>query len=146
MHLGMTVRKRHASRVPVQAARQFRQHCRVAKRQFRQDIAPGQHRARIIGPVRPDTAAVRNRDVGPRRIADRKEMARILGWSESKLDRRTSEKAIPSILDGGRRSYVIGEVIAALKAQTAEEEVAAARRQAAKQAAKEQNRKGAADA
>ncbi|KAA1261147.1 hypothetical protein LF1_36910 [Rubripirellula obstinata] len=73
-------------------------------------------------------------------------MAEILGWSLAKLDRRTKEKAIPSMLDGDRRLYEIDAVIDAIKAGTAEAEAVAAERQAAKQAAKNANKEGAADA
>ncbi len=79
----------------------------------------------------------------PKLIANRGEMAEILGWSIAKLDRRTRENAIPSMLDGDRRSYVISDVIEAIKAGTPAAEAKAAERQAAKQAAK---RQGAADA
>ena len=78
----------------------------------------------------------------PNRIANRIEMAEILRWSLSKLDRRTKSKAIPSLLDGDRRSYIIDDVIEAIKAQTNEAERIAAERQATKQAAK----KGVSDA
>lgn len=70
------------------------------------------------------------------RIAGRKEMAAFLGWSLSKLDRRTASGAIPAILDEGRRTYEVDAVLAALRAATPAAEAEAAKRQAAKQAAK----------
>jgi hypothetical protein len=63
-------------------------------------------------------------------------MAKILGWSITKLDRRTSEGTIPSLMDEGRRSYVPSEVLNALRDATPAAEAAAKERQAAKQAAK----------
>lgn len=73
----------------------------------------------------------------PQRIASRQEMASMLGWSVAKLDRRTKERAIPSLMDGDRRTYIIDEVIAALKAGTEGAELAATGRQTAKRAAKQ---------
>ena len=75
-------------------------------------------------------------DLAQERCAGRERMATILGWSVGKLDRRTAAGAIPSIMDEGRRVYVVDEVLAALKAATPAAEAKAAERQAAKQAAK----------
>ena len=101
------------------------------------DVDPEKLRAAIVADV---LAGVRplleRRSPLPKLTANRAEMAELLGWSLAKLDRRTKAKAIPSLLDGDRRSYVIAEVIEAVKAQTADAEAVAAKRQAAKQAAK----------
>ncbi|TWT88003.1 hypothetical protein [Neorhodopirellula pilleata] len=68
------------------------------------------------------------------RCASRDEMAKILGWSIAKLDRRTSEGAVPSIMDEGRRTYIVEDVFAALREGTPAAEAAAKERQAKKQA------------
>ncbi len=103
------------------------------------DTDPDALRAAIVADVLAaiGPAIKRGSDL-PKRIANRTEMAEILGWSIAKLDRRTKTKAIPSLLDGDRRSYVIDEVVNAIKAQTADAERLAAERQAAKQAAKKE--------
>ncbi len=111
------------------------------------DIDPDSLRAAIVADVVAAIGpAIKRGSQLPKRCANRAEMAEILGWSLTKLDRRTKTKAIPSMLDGDRRSYVIDEVIDAIKAQTDEAERIAAERQAAKQAAKDAKKKGAADA
>lgn len=70
------------------------------------------------------------------KCASRAEMADILGWSIAKLDRRTSEGAIPSVMDEGRRTYIVDDVFAALREGTPAAEAAARERQAKKQAAR----------
>lgn len=72
----------------------------------------------------------------PTRIANREQMAQLLGWSIAKLDRRTAEGALVTILDDGRRSYLIEESIEKLRAATPAAEEKARQRQAAKRAAK----------
>lgn len=104
------------------------------------DTDPDDLRAAIVADVlKAIGASIRRANTMPKRIANRAEMAELLGWSIAKLDRRTREKAIPSLLDGDRRSYVIDDVIAAIKAGTEAAEVDAAARQAAKRAAKNKN-------
>lgn len=111
------------------------------------DIDPDELRAAIVADVVNELRPMmERRSQTSQRIAGRAPMAEILGWSLAKLDRRTKEKAIPSMLDGDRRLYEIDAVIDAIKAGTAEAEAVAAERQAAKQAAKNANKKGAADA
>ncbi len=74
----------------------------------------------------------------PKTTASRAEMAELLGWSMPKLDRRTKDGAIPSLMDVDRRIYVIADVLDALRAGTPAAEAAAAKRQAAKQASRRQ--------
>ena len=101
------------------------------------DTDPDDLRAAIVADVLAAIGpAIKRANTMPQRIASRTEMAKLLGWSVAKLDRRTRERAIPSMLDGDRRSYVIAEVIDAVKANTAQAERIAAERQAAKQAAR----------
>ncbi len=85
------------------------------------DFDPGEWQQRII-----DGVVAKLTSVNPRTdwrhplCASREEMAVILGWSISKLDRRTQrdpntgEAAIPSIMDEGRRTFVVQDVVAAL--------------------------------
>ncbi|TWT81199.1 hypothetical protein CA13_26480 [Planctomycetes bacterium CA13] len=70
------------------------------------------------------------------KIKNRPGMAKYLGWSISKLDDRTASGLIPSILDGGRRIYVVADVLEALRERTPEAEAKAKKRQAAKTAAR----------
>lgn len=89
--------------------------------------------AKQLGPVirrasEPDTP----------RVASREQMARMLGWSIAKLDRRTAE-GLPSFMDEGRRGYIVEDVFAWLKERTPEAEAKARERQAAKRAAKKKN-------
>ncbi|MEO9591620.1 hypothetical protein [Rhodopirellula bahusiensis] len=67
-------------------------------------------------------------------IGTREETRKILRWSMSKLDAETKAKTIPSIMRGGRRLYVIADVLDSLRAGTEAAEIEAAARQAAKQA------------
>ena len=76
------------------------------------------------------------RNDGHEACAGRKEMARVLSWSLAKVDRKTADGTIPSLLDEGRRTYVIKDVLASVKAGTLEAEEKARQRQANKQAAK----------
>ncbi|GAB5514590.1 hypothetical protein [Rhodopirellula baltica] len=102
------------------------------------DTDPEELRAAIVRDVVDSLRSVLNRKPEPAKvIATRAEMAGILKWSLSKLDQRTRDKTIPSLMDGDRRSYVIADVIDALRANTAEEEIKAAQRQAAKHSAKQ---------
>jgi len=71
------------------------------------------------------------------RCLGREDMAKCLSWSTSKLQDRTASGAIPSIMDEGRRIYVVDDVLEALKKSTPEAEKKAKRRQAAKTAAKQ---------
>ena len=103
------------------------------------NINPDQLRADIVRDVinamrpllRQTTSSVESS-----KCVTRSELATILGWSLSKVDRRTSDGAISSIMDDGRRTYVVDEVLATLKANTPLAEAKAAQRQLAKQAAK----------
>lgn len=101
------------------------------------DTDPDELRAAIVRDVvdklRP---MLERRPAVDKKIATRAEMARILQWSIPKLDRETTAKSIPSLMRGDRRTYVIDDVIAALKAGTEAAEAEAAVRQAAKRAKK----------
>lgn len=101
------------------------------------DTDPDELRAGIVDDVLKELRLMLDqRAAVDKRIATRAEMARMLEWSIAKLDRETAAKRIPSLLSGDRRSYVIDDVIAAIKAGTEAAEVDAAARQAAKRAAK----------
>ena len=108
------------------------------------DVDPDDLRAAIVADV---LAALRpmleRRSAIDKRIATRAEMARILEWSLAKLDRETAAKRIPSMLNGDRRSYVIDDVIEAIKAGTEAAEAEAAKRQAEKQAKRRSGKGGA---
>ncbi len=104
---------------------------------FFRDTDPDQLRRDIVADV---VAAIRpllsKRSETPKRFANRAEMAELLGWSLAKLDRRTKDKAIPSMMNGDRRLYEIDAVIDTIKNGTPEAEAMATKRQADKQAAK----------
>ncbi|PHQ34578.1 hypothetical protein [Rhodopirellula bahusiensis] len=103
------------------------------------DTDPEELRAAIVRDVVESLRSVLSRESESTKvIATREEMAAILKWSLSKLDQRTRDKTIPSLMDGDRRSYVIAEVIDALRANTAEEEDRTAGRQSCKEASRGQ--------
>lgn len=101
------------------------------------DVDPEELRAAIVADLRKELRALltqQNVDAAP--IATRDGMSKILRWSQAKLDAATKAKTIPSIMEGGRRTYIIADVLEALKAGTEAAEAEAAARQAAKQAKK----------
>jgi hypothetical protein len=107
------------------------------------DTDPDELRAAIVADVLAALRPILNRRSKiDKRIATRDEMAQILGWSLAKLDRETAAKRIPSLLSGGRRSYVIEEGIQAVKAGTADAERIAAARQTEKHARRRSGKGG----
>ncbi|QDV66977.1 hypothetical protein Poly24_06670 [Rosistilla carotiformis] len=98
------------------------------------DTDPDRLRAAIVRDVLDAIRPLLRQPAPPdsRRCCSRDELAKILGWSIAKLDRRTKAGAIPSIMDDGRRIYIVDDVLEALKQATPEAETKAAERQAAK--------------
>jgi hypothetical protein len=106
------------------------------------DVDPEELRAAIVADVLNGIRPLLTRSqVNASPIATRDEMRGILRWSMGKLDAATKAKTIPSIMEGDRRTYVIADVLDALRAGTPAAEADAAARQAAKQA-KRQAAKG----
>ncbi|WP_417748320.1 hypothetical protein [Rosistilla oblonga] len=100
------------------------------------DVDPDRLREEIVRDVLEAIRPLLRQPAPPdsRRCCSRAELAQILGWSIAKVDRRTVAGAIPSIMDDGRRIYVVDDVMEALKQATPEAEAKAAARQAAKRA------------
>ena len=106
------------------------------------DFDPDRFRADIVEEIKASLEPLLAQlNKPPKTIANRKEMAELLGWSLAKLDKRTKDKAIPSMMDGDHRMFVIADVFQAIEVGTSEAEKLASERQAAKHAAKKNNGK-----